>query len=261
MRRSLRAIVTGSFVALILGAGLQGVLGIATMTWSARQVTALDRQGLVPAVGLGLLSQDIDQERALWRHDSCLPSVTMMHRVASARTHGPRSGVERGGALSTRPHRGVERAGAASPPLCHPRRQESLLCQLKRHWGPITDSAHGLTTCPNLLLETQITHLEAQIARLNQVWVADITYIRPPRGFAYLAAILDAFSRLVVGRALARWIDTALTLRALDQAPATRPVAPGLIHHPDRGVQYASRACIERRAPAARPFAESSESW
>lgn len=65
MRLSLRAIVIGAFVALILGAGLQGVLGIATMTWSAQQVTALDRQGLVPAVGLGLLSQDIDQERAL----------------------------------------------------------------------------------------------------------------------------------------------------------------------------------------------------
>jgi transposase InsO family protein len=119
------------------------------------------------------------------------------------------------------------------------RREEALLCQLKRRWVPTTDSGHGLTTYPNLLLQTEVS-------RLNQIWVADITYIRLPRGFAYLAAILEAFSRRVIGWALARWIDTALTLQALDHALATRPVEPGLIHHSDRGVQYASSAYVER---------------
>jgi transposase InsO family protein len=118
-------------------------------------------------------------------------------------------------------------------------REEALLCQLKRRWVPTTDSRHGLTTYPNLLLQTEVS-------QLNQVWVADITYIRLPRSFAYLAALLDAYSRKVIGWALARWIDTALTLQALDQALATRPVEPGLIHHADRGVQYASSAYVER---------------
>jgi transposase InsO family protein len=118
-------------------------------------------------------------------------------------------------------------------------REEALLCQLKRRWLPTTDSQHGLATYPNLLLETEVT-------ALNQVWVADITYIRLLRGFAYLAAILDAFSRRVVGWALSRWIDTVLTLRALDHALATRPVERGLIHHSDRGVQYASSAYVKR---------------
>jgi transposase InsO family protein len=118
-------------------------------------------------------------------------------------------------------------------------REEALLCQLKRRWRPTTDSRHGLTTYPNLLLQTEVS-------QLNQVWVADITYIRLPRSFAYLAALLDAYSRKVIGWALSRWIDTALTLQALDQALATRPVEPGLIHHSDRGVQYASSAYVER---------------
>jgi putative transposase len=76
--------------------------------------------------------------------------------------------------------------------------------------------------------------------------VADITYLRLRRGFAYLAALLDAYSRRVVGWALARWIATALTRHALDQALATRPVTPGLMHHSDRGVQYAATAYVER---------------
>ncbi len=118
-------------------------------------------------------------------------------------------------------------------------RAESLLCQLQRRWVPTTDSGHRLATYPNLLLGTTVT-------RLNQVWVADLTYIRLPHGFAYLAAILDAYSRKVIGWALSRWIDTALTLQALDHALATRPVAPGLIHHSDRGMQYASSAYVDR---------------
>ena len=104
---------------------------------------------------------------------------------------------------------------------------------------PTTDSVHGLTTYPNLVRTRVITGL-------HQVWIADITYVRLPRGFVYLAALLDAYSRKVIGWALSRWIDTALTLRALDHALRSRPIAAGLIHHSDRGVQYASSAYVTR---------------
>jgi putative transposase len=78
------------------------------------------------------------------------------------------------------------------------------------------------------------------------VWVADITYIRLLSSFVCLAAILDASSRKCVGWNLSKRIDTHLALGALEQALATRDVRPGLIHHSDRGVQYASIAYVER---------------
>ncbi len=112
-------------------------------------------------------------------------------------------------------------------------RDESLLCQLKRRFVPTTDSRHGLGSYPNRLRERVLTDL-------NQAWVADITYIRLPTTFCYLAAILDAFSRRVVGWELSRRIDADLTLTALERAIAERRPAPGLIHHSDHGVQYAS---------------------
>ena len=118
-------------------------------------------------------------------------------------------------------------------------RQESLLCQLRRRWVPTTDSDHGLTVYPNLPKTTVVE-------RLDQVWVADITYIRLPGGFCYLAAILDAHSRRVVGWQLSDRIDTNLALGALNRALAQRRPGPGLVHHSDRGVQYASGAYIER---------------
>ncbi len=118
-------------------------------------------------------------------------------------------------------------------------REESLLCQLQRRWVPTTDSRHGQERYPNLVKERAVTGL-------NQLWVADITYVRLPRAFAYLAAILDAFSRKVIGWALSRWLDTTVALQALDQALATREIRPGLIHHSDQGVQYASGAYVER---------------
>jgi len=79
----------------------------------------------------------------------------------------------------------------------------------------------------------------------NQLWVADITYVRLVREFVYLAVILDAFSRRAIGWALSRHLDAALALGALRMALATRPVTPGLIHHSDRGVQYASDEYID----------------
>jgi putative transposase len=118
-------------------------------------------------------------------------------------------------------------------------REESLLCQLKRRFIPTTDSNHTFRTYPNLLKETV---LEAP----DQAWQADITYVRLPTGFAYLAAIIDAYSRRCVGWQFSRCIDTNLTLAALDMALSTRRIQPGLVHHSDRGVQYASSAYVER---------------
>jgi transposase InsO family protein len=117
--------------------------------------------------------------------------------------------------------------------------EESLLCHLKRRFVPTTDSGHAWRTYPNLVKGMTF-------GAPDQAWVADLTSIRLPTTFVYLAAILDAYSRRCVGWALSRWIDTDLTLAALAMALATRQPAPGWIHHSDRGVQYASGAYLER---------------
>jgi putative transposase len=118
-------------------------------------------------------------------------------------------------------------------------RQESLLCQLRRRFKPTTDSAHSLKRYPNLLKK-------ALIDTPNTAWSADITYVRLPQSFCYLASILDEYSRYCVGWALSRFIDTRLTLSALEMALVARRPEPGLIHHSDQGVQYASSDYIER---------------
>ncbi len=118
-------------------------------------------------------------------------------------------------------------------------REEALLSQLKRRFIPTTNSRHAFRRYPNLLAERV---LEAP----DQAWVADITYIRLPTGFVYLATLLDAHSRYCVGWRLSRVIDTTLTLSALDRALRIRNPPPGLIHHSDQGVQYASDAYVDR---------------
>ncbi len=118
-------------------------------------------------------------------------------------------------------------------------REESLLCQLKRRFVVTTDSQHGFPRYPNLLREQTVDSL-------NQAWVADLTSIRLPTTFVYLATILDAYSRRCVGWELSRHVDTGLTLVALERAIATRAPAPGLIHHSDQGVQYASTRYVAR---------------
>jgi putative transposase len=118
-------------------------------------------------------------------------------------------------------------------------REESLLCQSKRRFVVTTDSRHGYGRYPNLLREQPVDGL-------NQAWVADLTYIRLPTTFVYLAAILDACSRRVVGWRLSRQIDTDLTLAALGRAIADRDPAPGIIHHSDHGVQYANTRYVAR---------------
>lgn len=111
--------------------------------------------------------------------------------------------------------------------------EESLLCQVKRRFLRTTDSNHGFRRFPNLLRETPVTGLD-------QVWVADLTYIRLREQFVYLAVILDSCSRRVVGWELRDTPTAALCLRALRMALAERQPAPGFIHHSDQGVQYAA---------------------
>jgi transposase InsO family protein len=82
------------------------------------------------------------------------------------------------------------------------------------------------------------------LSKINQLWVADITYIRLQREFIYLAVVLDAFSRRCIGHALSRRIDAELAVEALAMALAYRTIGPGLIHHSDRGVQYASKEYV-----------------
>jgi putative transposase len=112
-------------------------------------------------------------------------------------------------------------------------REDNLLCLRRRKFRLTTDSAHGLPVYANLAQAMTVT-------RLDQLWVADITYIRLLVEFVYLAVILDAFSRRVIGWALDRTLEGRLTLQALRRALQGRQPAPGLVHHSDRGVQYAS---------------------
>lgn len=118
-------------------------------------------------------------------------------------------------------------------------REKSWLCRLVRQRRITTLSDHGEPIAPNLLPQTTISGI-------NQLWVADVTYIRLRDEFVYLAAILDAHSRKVVGWNLSRRLDVSLTLTALEAALAKRRVAPGLVHHSDRGVQYAASAYVMR---------------
>jgi putative transposase len=112
-------------------------------------------------------------------------------------------------------------------------REDNLLCLRRRKFVVTTDSNHGRPIYPNLAGELELTGL-------NQLWVADITYIRLELEFVYLAVILDAFSRRVIGWALDRSLEDDLTLAALRMALRERQPGAGLVHHSDRGVQYAS---------------------
>ncbi len=112
-------------------------------------------------------------------------------------------------------------------------REDNLLGLRRRRFVPATtDSQHGWRVWPNMArgLVTQ---------DLNELWVADITYVRLQEEFVYLAVVLDAHSRRVIGWALARHLGASLALEALRMALAERQPAPGLIHHSDRGIQYA----------------------
>lgn len=112
-------------------------------------------------------------------------------------------------------------------------REDNLLCVRKRKFVVTTDSNHNRKVYPNLARDMVLTGI-------NQLWRADITYIRLRDEFVFLAVILDAYSRRVVGWALDRTMEDELTLTALRMALKHRSVGPGLVHHSDRGSQYAS---------------------
>jgi transposase InsO family protein len=120
-------------------------------------------------------------------------------------------------------------------------RQDNLLCLRKPVFRPATtDSRHGWRVWPNLA-----RHLRPMA--INQLWVADITYVRLAEAFVYLAVILDAFSRKVVGWAMAEHLRASLALDALEMALESRGFIPGgLVHHTDRGTQYACGDYIAR---------------
>ena len=112
-------------------------------------------------------------------------------------------------------------------------RADNLLCVRKRKFVVTTDSNHGRKIYPNLAGEMALTGID-------QLWVADITYIRLQTEFVYLAVVLDAFSRRVIGWTLDHNVETDLPLSALRMALELRRPSAGLVHHSDRGSQYAS---------------------
>jgi putative transposase len=118
-------------------------------------------------------------------------------------------------------------------------REDNLLSLRRKPFVPAsTNSRHPFPIAPNLARGLQPTGLD-------QLWVADITYVRLAAAFVYLAVVIDAFSRKVVGFALDAYIDARLAIEALDKAIAARDPPQGLIHHSDRGVQY---ACLDYAA-------------
>jgi transposase InsO family protein len=117
-------------------------------------------------------------------------------------------------------------------------REDNLLCVRRRKFIVTTDSNHGCKIYPNLARQMVLTCVD-------QLWRADITYIRLRDEFVFLAVILDAYSRRVIGWALDRTMQDDLTLAALRMALSRRTVGAGLVHHSDRGSQYASGDYID----------------
>jgi putative transposase len=113
-------------------------------------------------------------------------------------------------------------------------RADNLLALRKRRYVLTTDSRHPLAIYPNLVPRLMVHGV-------NQLWVADITYIRLRETFLYLAVVLDAYSRKAVGWELGDTLESSLAIAALQHALADRAVEPGMVHHSDRGVQYASQ--------------------
>jgi putative transposase len=116
-------------------------------------------------------------------------------------------------------------------------RQNQLRARQKQRFVPrTTQSDHDLPIAPNWLAKVPAPD------RPDQIWVVDITYIATTEGWIYLAVVLDACSRKVVGWAMGNSLETSLVTEALERARQRRGPSPGLLHHSDRGVQYASSA-------------------
>lgn len=118
-------------------------------------------------------------------------------------------------------------------------REDNLLAIRRRKFVVSTESGHDFQVFPNLARDLDLTGLD-------QLWVADLTYVRLAREFVYLAVVMDAYSRRVIGWAVGRSLQTGLPLTALERALVLRQPAPGLVHHSDRGTQYASSEYVGR---------------
>lgn len=118
-------------------------------------------------------------------------------------------------------------------------REDNLLSIRRRRFVVTTDSDHAWRVYPNLARSMVVSDI-------HQLWVADITYVRLQREFVYLAVILDVYSRRVIGWSLTRQLDSKLAQEALEMALKQRRPAPGLVHHSDRGVQYACGDYVKR---------------
>jgi len=118
-------------------------------------------------------------------------------------------------------------------------REDNLLSMRRRRFVVTTDSDHSWRVYPNLACRMVVSDI-------NQLWVADITYVRLQQEFIYLAVILDVYSRRVIGWNLSRRLERGVATQALAMALAERRPAPGLVHHSDRGVQYASGDYVKR---------------
>lgn len=117
--------------------------------------------------------------------------------------------------------------------------EDNLLSLRRRRYVLTTDARHPYYVYPNLAGALTVTGV-------NQLWIADITYIRLREQFLYLAVILDAYSRRVIGWQLGETLEASLAVAALDQAFAGREIAPGIVHHSDRGIQYCCREYTQR---------------
>jgi transposase InsO family protein len=118
-------------------------------------------------------------------------------------------------------------------------REDNLLAMRRRKFVVTTTSNPRFRVYPNLAQSLELSDI-------NQLWVADLTYIRLDSEFVFLAVVLDAYSRKVIGWSLSRQMDARLPLAALDSAIASRSPRPGLVHHSDRGSQYASNEYVQR---------------
>jgi len=118
-------------------------------------------------------------------------------------------------------------------------REDNLLSMRRRRFVVTTDSDHSWRVYPNLACRMVVSDI-------NQLWVADITYVRLQQEFIYLAVILDVYPRRVIGWKLSRRLERGVATQALEMALAERRPAPGLVHHSDRGVQYASGDYVKR---------------
>ena len=135
----------------------------------------------------------------------------------------------------------VKRAGwsAGAEKVRRILKEDNLLAIRHRKFVATSDGNHRFRIHPNLAERAELSHPD-------QLWVADITYLRLRQEFVFLAVVLDAYSRKVIGWQLGRNLNTSLPLAALEMAIASRKPRPGLIHHSDRGTQYASNEYVQR---------------